>query len=316
MSVATDHLDPRRIGEALEPPAIRPGTAGAVVAAHLTEHLQRLLELDDAVRADEPDAVHQMRVATRRLRSAMATFRPTLARTVTDPFRDELKWLGSELGPVRDAEVQRDRLRDRARALDPDLLLGPVLDRIDTELHRRHETAHEHLLVALEDDRYRDLRATAITFIGAPPLDGIADRSERRLAEQVEKACRRVERAAAAADPEVTDHAGIVALHELRKAAKRARYAGEAVAGTFGKRAARLAQRMEDLQEALGEHQDSVDARATLRQLGVTAHLSGENGFSFGVLHGLEAMASSDALAEVDHLARRATHRPAKASLR
>lgn len=315
MSVATDHLDPRRIGEALEPPAIRPGTAGAVVAAHLTEHLQRLLELDDAVRADEPDAVHQMRVASRRLRSSMATFRPTLARAVTDPFRDELKWLGSVLGPVRDAEVQRDRLLDRARALDPDLLLGPVLDRIDTELRRRHTVARDALLAALDDERYRALRTTAITFIGAPPLDGVADRSERRLAGQVEKACRRVDRAAAGADPDATDHAGLVALHELRKAAKRARYASEAVAGTFGKPATRLAERMEDLQEALGEHQDSVDARATLRRLGVIAHGAGENGFSFGLLHGLEAMASRDALAEVDRLAHRATHRPPKASL-
>src|SRR5690242_842175 len=99
MSVATDRLDPTLIEDALEPPKIRKGTVGAVVAGHLTEQLRRLLELDGAVRADEPDAVHQMRVATRRLRSALATFRPALARAVTDPYRDELKWLGGLLGP-------------------------------------------------------------------------------------------------------------------------------------------------------------------------------------------------------------------------
>src|SRR5690348_9101964 len=103
MSVATDHLDPRLIEDALEPPTIRAGTAGAAVAAHVTDQLQRLIGLDEAVRSDEPDAVHQMRVATRRLRSALATFRPFLARATTDPFRDELRWLGGELGPVRDA---------------------------------------------------------------------------------------------------------------------------------------------------------------------------------------------------------------------
>lgn len=315
MSVATEHLDPTAFEDALGPPAIRRGTAGAVVAAHLTEHLQRLLELDAAVRADEPDAVHQMRVATRRLRSALATFRPMVARSVTDPFRGELAWLGGVLGPVRDAEVQRARLLQAARDLDPDLLLGPVVDRIDTELRRRHAAARDVLLAALDDDRYRALRTTAIRFIGAPPLDGIADRSERRLAAQVEKACRRVDRAAETVEPDATDPKGLVALHELRKAAKRTRYAAEAVAPAFGKPATRLAARMEDLQEALGEHQDSVDARATLRQLGVTAHLSGENGFSFGLLHGRQALASRDALADVPRLLRRATHRPAKASL-
>ena len=60
--------------------------------------------------------MHKMRVGTRRLRSALATFRPLLDRAVTDPIRDELKWIAGELGGARDAEVLRERLLERDRA--------------------------------------------------------------------------------------------------------------------------------------------------------------------------------------------------------
>jgi CHAD domain-containing protein len=56
----------------------------------------------------------------------------------------------------------------------------------------------------------------------------------------------------------------------------------------FGKPAGRLGKRMEKVQEALGEHQDSVVTRQVLRELGVAAHGAGENGFSFGLMHGVE----------------------------
>jgi hypothetical protein len=64
------------------------------VLAHLREQVDELVMHDRGARVDEPDAVHQMRVATRRLRSALATYRPLLDRERTDPVRQELKWLG------------------------------------------------------------------------------------------------------------------------------------------------------------------------------------------------------------------------------
>ena len=73
-----------------------------------------LIDVDPAVRVDLEDAVHKMRVATRRLRSALATYRRLLDTDVTEPIRAELKWLGGVLGSVRDAEVIRDHL-DRGR---------------------------------------------------------------------------------------------------------------------------------------------------------------------------------------------------------
>jgi CHAD domain-containing protein len=84
------------------------------------------------------------------------------------------------------------------------------------------------------------------------------------------------------------------ALHEARRAAKHARYSAEAVSPAFGKPARRFARRVRKVQSALGEHHDGVVARAASRELGVEAHLAGENAFSFGVLYEQDACRSRD----------------------
>jgi CHAD domain-containing protein len=79
------------------------------------------------------------------------------------------------------------------------------------------------------------------------------------------------------------------ALHETRKAAKRARYAAEAVSPALGGQARRFAKRMKALQSVLGDHQDTVVARRVDRELGVSAHLASENAFSYGLLYERDA---------------------------
>jgi CHAD domain-containing protein len=79
--------------------------------------------------------------------------------------------------------------------------------------------------------------------------------------------------------------AGDTALHQARKAAKRARYAGETVRPVIGKPAKRFTKRMKQVQSVLGDHQDAVIARQVERQLGISAHLAGENAFTYGLLH-------------------------------
>ena len=76
-----------------------------------------------------------------------------------------------------------------------------------------------------------------------------------------------------------------VEWHEARKAAKRLRYATEAAAPVLGAPAKRLVKRVKEVQELLGDHQDAVVARPVLREIGVAAHLDGENGFTYGILH-------------------------------
>ena len=292
-----------RSAAAAEPPA---GTAGAVLQAYLGTHVHRLQVQDPLVRVDAEDAVHQMRVATRRLRSVLGTFRPLFDRSVTDPLRDELAWLGGVLGAARDLEVIGAHLRGLVATVPPELVLGPVSNRIVTALGTRHRGAHDDVLTVLDDPRYFALLDALDRLLADPPLSQAARRgSDTVLLPLVARTYRRMrrlhERAAAAAaaaaagarreDPREHD----VLLHEIRKAAKRARYAGEALESRYGKPAKKWASRMEDVQEVLGVHHDAVVIQDHLRRLGVVAHLDGENAFTYGILHALERDRARDA---------------------
>ena len=81
----------------------------------------------------------------------------------------------------------------------------------------------------------------------------------------------------------------------MRKAAKRARYAAEAAEPALGKEARRFAKRMKAVQSALGEQHDAVTARGVAREIGIRAHLAGENAFTFGLL---QERADQDAAAQ------------------
>lgn len=273
---------------------LRRKAAGNVVWEHLAAQVARLQEHDPLVRGDEPDAVHQMRVASRRLRSALKTFRPLLDRSVTDPLRSELKALGRVLGDARDAEVQRDRLRSALDAQDGTLVLGPVARRL--ELEDGYRAAHDAVLEHLESERYLTLLDDLDALVTTSPW---RDKADRKAATVLTRRVRKADKAFRAAathalelpDGDEQDDA----LHETRKAAKRARYAAEAVAPALGSGAAAYAEAVEAVQDALGEHQDGVTARRLLRETATRAHLQGENAFTFGILHGLEQRRGADA---------------------
>lgn len=232
-----------------------------VVGRYLRAQVDTLAELADAVRADEPDAVHRMRVATRRLRSALATFRPLLEPADVERVRDDAQWLGRRLGAVRDAEVMAARLADHARGLgDADAVAALV-----RTLDERHQAARAELVEALDSPRASELTRALERFRAGPPFVSGASGEDlrRRVRKDHRRAVRRLEAALAEEDPAVRDEL----LHEARKAAKRLRYAAEAVAPAVGKPADRLAAAAEDLQEVLGEHQDAVTAEALLEGL-------------------------------------------------
>jgi CHAD domain-containing protein len=264
-------------------------SAGAVVLTYVREQIEHLKEHDPKVRVDEEDAVHQMRVASRRLRSALATFRPLFDREVTDPVRDQLKWLGEELGAARDAEVVRDHLRQLVAAEPPELVLGPVERRIVLSLGARHKAAHDEALEQLGSERYFALLDSLDRLAADPPLTPLASSPARQvLPKLVRRTFRRVSRLVGEADAAETQEGRDLALHEVRKAAKRARYAGESVTAFFGADARTYAKRMSAVQTVLGDHQDSVVVREVLRELAVEAFAAGENAFTFGRLHALE----------------------------
>src|SRR4029077_17095437 len=87
------------------------GTVADLVRAAILRSLRQLVAYDPAIRlSDDPESVHKARVATRRLRSDLRTFRPVLEREWSEPLRAELQWLGRALGKVRDADVLLDAL--------------------------------------------------------------------------------------------------------------------------------------------------------------------------------------------------------------
>jgi CHAD domain-containing protein len=278
------------------------------VLAHLKEQVDQLVLRDRGARSDEPDAVHQMRVATRRLRSALATYRPLLDRERTDPVRDELKWLGQVLGRSRDAEVLHWRLQDLVSAQPAELVLGPVGRRVDLELRDRHRAAQADLVAALVSDRYIRLLDALDELVASPPLTARAGRKAReQLPTLVGRAAARVDRDAQAVADAPTPQVRDQRLHEVCRSAKRARYAAESAAPVIGKPARRLADRMTALQDVLGEHQDSVVARALLLELAAAAHLSGENGFTYGLMHEQERAIADEARRSYGPALRKAT---------
>jgi CHAD domain-containing protein len=261
------------------------GTAGEVMLTYLTDQIEAIRANDPKARRDEPDAVHQLRVATRRARSALQAFRPVLDRDRTEPIVAELRWLGTVLAGPRDAEVQREQLLRRLRGLDAELVIGPVTSRVDSHLSREHAEAHEAMLDQLRGQRYLDLLDQLQRLIDDPPLAARANKPAAAVLPSIAgKAQRRVRRAVKRYRQGGPD--ADAALHAVRKAAKRARYTADAVAPALGKPARRSAKRLKAVQGLLGDHQDTVVSRRLLRRLAMAAHGEGENEFSYGLLYG------------------------------
>ncbi len=266
----------------------RSSSARAVVARRLSEQVDALRIHDSEVRRDAPGGIHQARVTIRRLRTALATFRPLLDRSKTDPLRAELQWVGKVLGDARDAEVLRLQLHEHLEREPTELVLGGVRRRIDRELKSAYQDARAQALEAMESAPYIKLLddLDELTATGAWTAD--ADRPARDvlpgLVRPDWKRLRKRVRATHQAGSEVTDDR----LHEARKAAKRVRYAAETLQPVYGNDAKRLVKRMKKVQSALGDSHDSVVARQVLRELGTQAHHDGDNTFTFGRLHALE----------------------------
>ncbi|MFI7444435.1 CYTH and CHAD domain-containing protein [Nonomuraea indica] len=271
------------------PPAapVRPGSAGEVVVGYLSDQVAALLSQDPRVRRTEEDAVHRMRVAARRLRSALKAFKKIV--TGTAHVQDELRWLGTVLGEARDLEVMRARFTGRLAGLAPELVVGPVRDRLGGDLGGRQQQAYDRIREALSGERYYALLDALDALVAVPELTGAAARPARKeLVRAADANWRRVTRAydtaQAIGDPERRE----IAMHDVRKAAKRARYTAEALRPALGSDMKKLAKLAEAVQEVLGAHQDGMVAQQTLAREAEAARLAGEDTFTYGLLLGLE----------------------------
>jgi CHAD domain-containing protein len=260
--------------------------AQLVIAAYLSEQAELLQSLDPAVRMALPDSVHQMRVATRRLRSTLRTFGPVLTDSDTGQLAQELKWLGAVLGEARDAEVQEARLQRQISGTDSAQLLGPVQARVQAQFARERAAAQAGLAAALSSQRYlailADLDAAAA---GTAPGGAAGEAAVELLAQAVRRSYGKTRRRMRSAKRAPAGPDQDAALHQARKAAKQARYAAEAAAPVAGRDARRFAGQMKAMQSVLGEHQDAVVGCQLARQLGVSAYQAGENAFSYGLFY-------------------------------
>lgn len=255
----------------------------AIVSLDVT----RLLLADVDVRRDANDGVHQMRVAARRLRSTLRTFQGCFEPSWAASLREDLAWIASELGNIRDTEVLQQRLVLHAQALPIDVQEKTVPYLVEF-LHRRRESARAGALAALRSDRHDYLIEDLVNATREPRLtDDAFQPASDALVPAVLRSWRSLQRAMKRLDDDPTS------WHAARIKAKRTRYAVESLVPMFGKRYARLAKALSELTEELGTHQDAVVAQQQLADVARTA--PGDIAYGLGLLSALEStFATSD----------------------
>lgn len=273
-------------------PELGPEDSGAqVMRWALARSVVSLVRHDAGVRVDEDvEDVHQMRVATRRLRSQLRSFRPLLDEAWARDLEGRLRELGAVLGRVRDADVLLARLetaREQLGVADA-RAAKELVDRLSET--RRHDLSA--LLDTLRSEPYRQLVDDLIEAARSPrvlppargPAQPVLARLVRRRWKQLAKAVRRL-----SAEPSGAE------LHRVRIRAKHTRYAAEAVVPVFGRPARRFAKGVRRVQQVLGDHQDAVVTDAWLREVAET--LPREVAFAAGTLAAREGELACEALA-------------------
>jgi triphosphatase len=250
---------PPDLGATAIPPDI---TAGELAFAVLRRHFAAFLAHEPGTRlGDDPEELHDMRVAARRLRAALSLFRAVLPARA-ERVRRELAWIARHLGEVRDLDVQLDRLA--AWATGTGGIEPAALDEVRNRLHGRRARARRRLLRALESRRYARLVQSLTDLLrGGPPRRLAAARAPATTVAPA--LLRRLYRKFRQAGDGLGETATAAAYHRARIRTKRLRYAVEAFADLYGPPARVYARRLADLQDLLGRHQDAQVAMASLR---------------------------------------------------
>lgn len=274
---------PSKLAHAVPVRGARPRPAGR---SALTEYLHK--QIDQIITGDlglrrHQDPIHDTRVAIRRLRSTLRVFRSALDQTEVGDMDGELKWFAGLLGEVRDCQVQQRRFTNALNEFPEELILGPVRARIRSHLQSIELPARSRVAEAMADDRYLTLMSTLRRWCTDPPL--AAEVTVETLRARAKKAAHKADKRLGSG----LDTGDGADLHRARKAAKRARYAAELVTPVDARRARAKMKHYKRIQSFLGDHQDTVVARAALRRIGTTVGTSAaENGFTFGLLYARE----------------------------
>jgi len=364
---------------------VDPESPAAAVIAALKLNRDKLHEYDPKVRRDEWDSVHQMRVATRELRSHMETFNGILGGEELEYIKSELKLLAGMLGHARDAEVVEERFLNLLDSEDSDVLDETTREHLRHDMGAEYRRAHRRVVATLNSDRYLDLLDAIDALLADPPVagahayipveqttepepvteeeaaadlemvaeggagtpvmevatDGVdpeedtteeeaemvaeggpeiidlpeaaqahhaqtPEEVERILSEHLEQAYKKLMKRHKKAvenwdNLELTLHEREEYFHDMRKSAKKLRYAAEAVGSATKLKTKRLYNACKAMQSSLGDFQDAVTSRDKLVHMSAAARRRGEDTFGYGLLYQREralGMQSLEAYAE------------------
>jgi triphosphatase len=248
---------------------------------------------------EDPEELHDMGVATRRMRAAIKLFQDALPERARW-FRDELKFFAGVMGEVRDLDVQIERLKEWAARIEEEESFE-ALSRVVIVLDERRSEARVRLLEALDSTRYERFESSFAEMLrrgptdkalsgpkapsaGAPILATAPDRLAR-LYRKWRKAAKRIN---GSSHPD--EH------HDLRKKGKRLRYALEFLSDVYGKKATdEVVKPLKKLQDELGAHQDLIVASDLLEELVTTSSkLPSRTAFEMGILAGCQRQEAAD----------------------
>ncbi|THJ18550.1 MAG: CYTH and CHAD domain-containing protein [Nitrospira sp. CG24B] len=261
---ASDHDGRPKLFRALSLPAptlAAQPAPNAPIVDHLTwalaQHVRWLLAHDPGTRlGTEPESLHQLRVATRRLRAVLRTARPILLPTWVTTLEQELMWLSELLGPARDLDVQIAHFTEESAELDArdGTLLAPFIAHLRTQ----REAVQQMVVSELTGVRYVEL----IRRLQQAAQDPAVVESPLTVRDLARQEFKKLRKAISRLAPSPSD----ATLHKIRIKSKRARYAAELARSSVGKPASRFLKSARAVQDLLGLHQDALQAERHIRQ--------------------------------------------------
>jgi len=217
----------------------------------------------DAAASGDAEPLHQLRVASRRLRASIELFSGVVYAGQLKIYRRDIPWIARQAGTVRECDVTAALLNDRAAKIEPELKesLAPLLAALD----ERRRSGHAILYEMLDSKRFRNL----IAKMSQPAIKKVG--GARTLGAAAGQLIRAIARSAMRFGGELDNQAPAAAFHKLRVRIKRLRYALEMFKPLGGKRHKRTLARLEELQESLGQYHDVTVASAWLLQYAETS---------------------------------------------
>jgi triphosphatase len=247
-------------------------SCGGVAFAILRRHFGQMLAHEPGVRlGEDPEELHDMRVATRRLRAALKLYSDFLPKR-SERYERDLRWVAGALGEVRDLDVHLEGLSEEASRN------GEVLEEVVSLLRERRNEARRGMLEALDSNRYERLIASFSATLrrgrSPTPTSPILEVAPNLIRDRYKKVRKSANRLSEDSPPE---H-----YHDLRKKGKRLRYALEPLQEIYGKQAQKMVKLLKKIQDDLGDHQDFIVASGLMEELGVAGDRPPQVIFSMG----------------------------------